>query len=522
MESYYIVKLKNQTMFCFYHLKEEGIMQKVYKGGKWSKADKLLSSGRENYTVTIDESGKLYLLCQNIDGDVVLFTNEGDTWSSKIILKNNSNKVHSVLINPIITERGMCLIYNAPSDSGNYIAFQTVDKKGWQPPQTIDKFISMNEYMFCVQPVTHEHLLLFYQMRTAENNIGYREITPLKQSSYNIFHTTSYQITSCSFLTTNNAIYVLYVVKSMFSYQLIYRKKEDTEFSNPVVLYEAQKLENCLLFFASGNLYATFIASGQLYQCVSENMGRAFSRPARYRKNFCSNPVKATYISEDMQSEHDFFAREVYVDKRNPCDIQILPELCNTFYPSPKKPEAKKQQSKPYEQANFLYEQDEQYIEQPIEHNERNEIEEEVLGKLQNRLHISERQNKEKDSQLMQMSNLLKIRSEEITKIEIEHREERRKLLNKIKELEQNINSEHSRRQNKEGKEDKEEIAKIEIQHREEIRKLLNKIKELEQNINSEHFQSQHHFQDRKESKIKESEQNANIEHSHSQTSDSN
>ncbi len=440
MENSYIVRLKENRLFCFYYVKGRGLLYKTYENNKWAREKVLLEQGRENFTVTIDEKGIIYLLCQDSMGDVVLLTNGEGEWVSKVILKNQSGKVHPILLKPIITDNGICLIYNVPAveEKSNYLVFQSVDGDGrWGPAQRIDRFTGMNSQMFQVQHVTREHVLLFYYNKSMENSIGYREITPAKLGSYNNIFSTVNHLQDVCFLTTDNAIHVCYIVKSVFSCQLIYRKKEDEGFSQPTIIAESQKLDNCIMFFVENILYIMYVSNGQLFETRTEDRGKTFYRPARYRNKFCLNPMKAHYISNVPQSEDNYYCRELYVDRSHPWDIQVIPDKNEDFYPvlapliRPPDAEPTPTQPKPIKKK-------------PEIHSEISDDLSEKLFSLTNQVTLLQRQVSEKNEQLMEITAMLKERNEEVRQIETERKnyylkslDERNEMLEKIKYLEQ-------------------------------------------------------------------------------------
>jgi hypothetical protein len=324
-------------------------MYRVYRRGRWSEELPAAKNARDNFTVT-EDGGVLHLFCQDAQGDIILATLDvgGEKWASRVVLKNQLDRIHSIVLHPIITETGLTIIYNTPGteDRGSFLSIQNLDAKGqWSKATRLDKFFASGPSLFEVQRVSKNHLILFYQKRGQENNLGYMEITPEQQGNYNIFFTTNYFVSDSSYLTTENGIHLLFVVKSMFSSQLIYRKKMDDEISNPIVLHEAQRIENCLLYFAKGSLYAAFLAAGQLCQCVSLDKGNSFSRPVRYKYKFCQNPEKANFSSQTPQSEDTAFLRQVYVDRACPWDIQIIPDAYEDFFPAPNDGESGREDS---------------------------------------------------------------------------------------------------------------------------------------------------------------------------------
>jgi len=426
MQNTYIVRLKNNSqmcLMCFYYVKDDGILYRTYDNGKWSEANTLIKNARLNYTVTLDESGKMYVLCQNNYGDVLLYSNQDDEyakWTEKTVLKNKGQRVHPITLYPIISGHGMGLIYNVPiaDDKSSHLIRQSYNARGQiLPASKVDKIIPMPKFMFQVQAVTPRHVLVFYQTKGYDYNLGYREMTPDSQSRFNIFHSTSNKITDVSFLTTNDSIHVLYIVRSLHSEHLIYRKKEEAEFSAPVVLCEGEALENCLLFFADGNLHATYISGDQLYHSISENNGDSFSRPVGYYSKVCESPVKAAYIdgTNDLNGfDCKNFIREVYVDSNMPWKIQVVPDICKDFYP----PILVKEAS---------------YEEKAVEPCA---IESDELKKI---IYALRNELEEKEKAIMSLSNQLTMKNEEISQLDFLRKESQRKLLKRVEELERDM-----------------------------------------------------------------------------------
>ncbi len=403
MENCYIVRLENNSLMCFYYLKNEGIICKSFENNKWQHKQTVINGCRSHFTVSLDKKGNIYLFCQDTYGNIVLCTNSSGSFSSKIILENKSQRIYTISINPIISDEGISIIYNVPNpeERNNFIVFQTLTKKGqWSPPIRIDVFYPVGSRLFNVTNVTNEHVLLFYQTITGEYNLGYREVTQNAQSTYHVFHSTKNQITDAAYLTSETTIFMIYIVKSMFSYQLIFRKKATSQFSNPVVVWEAQSIEKCLLFFTNEMLYITFTNNGQLFFSISSDMGNTFSRPQRYRNKFCLNPVKAVYLSQVKQNEKNYLLSEVYVDSASIWDIQLLPDLYEDFYPvTTVEVEVK---SPPAQIPS-------------IEQN-KSEFNEELFV-LQNKLNISEKKIDERDRQILSLSNTIKQQSNEIEEL---------------------------------------------------------------------------------------------------------
>lgn len=429
MQDNYIIRQSNNRLICFYNSSENSIIYKTYENNRWSPVKELIANTLKKFTVTLSHNGTLYVFCQSIDGDIILCTSDKtlNNWSNKVILKNKSNKKHTVLFYPIIKSSGLCIIYNLPlDDEGPKLVLQNLDESGkWTTPYPIDNFSPFKGNMFEVQNISNEHLIIFYQSKRTENNIGYREVTSDKCSNFKPIHLTSYQIMDTSFVTTNDTIHALYIVKSMFSYQILYRKKLIDGFSNPIVIWEGQKIENCLLSIINNTIVASFKYRGQIFMSFSKNQGETFTRPDIYRNKLCINPKKCIYISEPPMNEKDFYVREIYVDSNNPWDIQILPEMYENFYPTDVKI-----QDTPKKTIN------------PEVNSEETQVEMKNIYNMQLSIKKLEKLIIEKDEQILYMTNIInRYKSEkededyEKTNIEKKYTREIQLLNNKISEL---------------------------------------------------------------------------------------
>ena len=439
MQDNYIVRQSGDRLVCFFSSNENSILYRIYENNKWSTIKELLTNTLNRFTVTVAKNGNLYIFCQNLSGDILLCTSDRslDEWSNKIILKNQSDKNHTILFQPIIKPNGLCILYNIPSDSGNLqLVSQNLDDTGaWAAPVPIDDISIFRGNIFEVQNVTSEHLLVFYQSNRSENNIGYREVTSNKWSDFKPIHLTSYQILDKSFVTTNDSIHALYVVKSIFAHQIIYRKKTTEGFGSPLVIWEGQKMDNCLLSIIDNTIYATFKSRNQMFISSSKDSGDSFTRPEVYKDKICANPKKAIYITETPMNENEYFVREVYVDSLNAWDIQMLPKMYESFYPtkfSLTKPPIKVATKANASNTGRIENTNNINTTNPVEHHS-----------LQLELKRLQEQNRSKEEQIAYMTNIIsnyKSQKEDIdfekSNIENKYAKDMQDLKNKIIDLE--------------------------------------------------------------------------------------
>lgn len=304
----YIVRLKNKLV-CIYY--DDTLVYRIYENNMWGRPKIVLNNVFGKFTAALSQ-GSINIYCYNRNGQAIRHTSQDlENWDSHMLQDIPEN---AAVVYPI-------------KDSLIYCKDNTI-------------FLHNREVGKCTRPavlqlqnITDKHAVLFYQSINTESpakNIGYTEVSEDNFSSFKSIHTTNYQILDTSFITTTMGIHALYIVKSLFSYQLVYKCKTKQEFDPPIVIFEGQKMESCLLSIINGEVYAFFRYKGQVFS--SKKSGETFTKPQVYKYKICKEPTKAIYLSEDAMLSEEFFVNNVYVDSYNPWDIQILPEMYTGFY----------------------------------------------------------------------------------------------------------------------------------------------------------------------------------------------
>ena len=329
--SSYFIAMYGQDLFFFYPSDNmSNLMCRIWRNGRYLPEFTLHEGIRPSFSV-FRQKERLNVFCQDIKGHILLHSYKNDKWNSRRIMHNSGN----ILLTPIESEDTLCVIYNGISDTECLFKRTTTPSGEWQQAETIDHFKPLPFAPYEAQKTVPGHLLLFYQTQTEECQVGYREVTPKRTGAFHRFLNTQGSLADASCLTTYDKLHVLMIVKTALSCQMLYRKKTDDVFTPPILLWEAPKIEQCLLTIIEdeqgSELHATCMIGGKLHKAVSADEGDSFGPMSMYKRKFCTEPVKANFLTEKMPV--GYFARQVYVDKAAPWDVQMLPDLCQNFYP---------------------------------------------------------------------------------------------------------------------------------------------------------------------------------------------
>lgn len=404
MNGNYIIKNKDGFVLNFYY-EDEGIFFKKYNDDKWEDRGRLIDGVRCDFSVNLSDEGDIYLICQNIRGDVILLNQNNNTWQEKIILKSQNENGNNILFYSLINKEEMELVYTI--DYGNKkseIMTQSINKKGGNSgAELVDYALSLPEGCFKMQRLKDSHYVIFYHKREGENQLGYKEINRKNQSEYMVFHKTGYRIIDSSFLADKNGIHFLYIVKSMFSSQVIYRRKTDNGLSSPIILYEGQGLNLCSLFYVKGILYASWIMNRQLYYAVSKTYGEKFDKVIRDKKYNSVNWIKANYISFKNMNKDELLTNEIYTENKKDWEPACILDFYGEFYK---------------QKTETISNEKKQAVSAAETEEPNNESVKIMIERMKNQVEIAQKQSNEKDRQLIQLNNVIQAKNREIIRIE--------------------------------------------------------------------------------------------------------
>lgn len=423
MVSSFLVKDNFGSLWGFSY-NNSAIFYRQYIEGKWKENGILINSMRKYFTVNISSQGKIYVIGQSLEGDVILCSNNDGDWKSKVILKNANNSLANILFHAIIDKSEMTLLYLVDNEGIGKIFYQKIsNSKADCENKIIDNALGIEESFFKVEK-NKDKIILFYQKKERENQLGYRVFTLNNfSSSFIPLHKTGYKFIDTSAICFNGSDYFLYIVKSMFSTQLLFRKNTDNTLTSPTLIYEGQGISSCDIFYSKGKLYAFFIMNKQLFYAYSINDGETFSRPIRDKKYSSFNWEKAEALGFN---DLEFNAKEIYVDKNkgNLPEINMIKEFFEGFYNKNNKNENR--------QVN------ESSLNRNVNDNIKNNINEfkainaeEIKienERLKNQLELLGKDNEQKNKQILSLNNLLQSKNKEAMLIEA-------RLTEKIKEL---------------------------------------------------------------------------------------
>ena len=358
MQNNYILLNKNNELLSFYYGKERGIYCEKIENNNYSTKIKIIENVLDNFTVNVDYNKDIYIFCQNYDGDIILCKIEKENIVKKVLLQNENIK--NTLFYPIFVKNNMSLIYNKDLENGNsFLSIRTlINQQKWSNEENIDVFYKLNNNIFDVQKINENHLILAYQKKYNDVQIGYKEIKEGNISNFITIHKTGYQVVDYSFIAFRDEVHYLYIIRSLFSSQVIYRRKGINGIENPIVIFEGQRIKNCSISVMNNILYCSFVSNNNLFYCKSEDFGRTFLNIIKYEGIESQDIIKAKFLSYD--NIRDCSINDIYIDGRNHLNLFILQEVLPNLFN--KKLYEDKQNVDKIKQNKFITSLDNQYV----------------------------------------------------------------------------------------------------------------------------------------------------------------
>ncbi len=181
----------------------------------------------------------------------------------------------------------------------------------WQMPYRMDGILTLPGTPFLAKRLGENHIILYY--RSQRNTISARELllSPFTLGSVIPLIQANGQCVDFSILEDAQRLHILYVVRTFFGTQVVYRYREGNTLSRPFVLWEGNHCDMCLLYRENGSMMMLWSAAGQPICCRCEN-----GLPGRLEQGRFPFPLQCCKGELVCAGENDFGA-EMIGDRQN-------------------------------------------------------------------------------------------------------------------------------------------------------------------------------------------------------------
>ncbi len=323
----------NNSLMCIYPNESDQLCLSEYVNGYWSDPFIVCENIYGNFSAELINDGSQYAVyVKGKDETVWMFKGDKHLWDGEVLRTEYRNASYQAALH----NDTLHFLYEVDSKPGvSEIRVEEMPEYGvWKVSEPLDT-TPITDIPFKLKKIANGHYIVFYQRKGTETLAGYREISLAngKRGHFKTVLSTIYRIKDYSFLVTEDAIHYLCIVRNSYNSQLVYRKKEGSSFDVPIAICESPRMDSCLLFILKEQIWAVYISGNSIFISISEDTGKTFKKPSRFRISAPDKITKGTFLTNTKQSEKKLYINEIYCDSKNPGNILIFPDIYDGFFP---------------------------------------------------------------------------------------------------------------------------------------------------------------------------------------------
>ena len=283
-----------------------GVFCKLFSSSGRYKLYTLQSGSTTHYSMGMDNSYNLQILCVSQGTQLCLYNLNGSQFQKKIISTADEG---NYFINPYIYlhNNDMNIIYISHTNNSEYsIYHQNLEEGIPRLVGTLPRSPLELKYMF-----SNGSAYISYINPTDLGNINIIKVNPsiraneLNISTYKLLSIPQ-PIENYSFYLLNNVFHIVYVTKTNDSYNLYYTNSSNPNSTN--LLSSSNSPMSPIIFYYLNGIWINTFINNKLHTILSMNFGKTFSVPVN--TSLRNNPKKATFIAHGLKY---LTANELYI-----------------------------------------------------------------------------------------------------------------------------------------------------------------------------------------------------------------
>lgn len=266
--------------------------------------------------------GYTYLLYPTTNGRLLLAASmDLEHWQHRPLWQEGDRRWQNTACFMTPQKDALHLIYaQKEMDSAYAVLEYSIFQKGtWQSHYQISPFLPMLGSPFLARRLGENHIILYY--RTQRNTICAREVllSPFTLGSPVPLLQMNGQCIDISILEDAQTIHMLYIVRTLFRTQVVYRYKQSTNVSRPYVVWEGGSCEHCLLYQEADHLVLFWTVGMQPMRCTCDIAQNGIQNSLFGRVEQCRFPFPMQCVKGELicTTEQGYFATEQLGDRQN-------------------------------------------------------------------------------------------------------------------------------------------------------------------------------------------------------------
>ena len=332
--NFYIVKQSDGLMWNFTYDDNIGIIYRVLKDNEDSFYDLLVGECRRNFSVLLFQNDDIYILYEDLCGNILMCTYDGIEWSEGIIVVENNSDMYEVEFNAVLSNDEIYLFYSILDKNSEMRTFfyQVIDSKlNFFKPNIIDIIDFDYANPFNIYTLQSNNIIIMYQKLNECHELGYK-VYNYEDSMLSKFYVIDRSIQpfeDYSLLFIEDTLHAIYIKNTDGENKAIYSYGSTTNFKNSEV-FEGMNIISCSFFIAEGNIWIIGITNNNIYFSLSTNNGKNFSSPPYEEALVSLSIIKAIYMS-NQQNRCNLIIDEIYIQDGYNSPYTMIPDIYKIF-----------------------------------------------------------------------------------------------------------------------------------------------------------------------------------------------
>ena len=289
----------NQGMWKFYYDKKLGIC--FYGPGNETPMI-LFDKGAEDFDVSCDEDGTIYLLCQDERNNIYLFYHANTGWRRQCILESKFLVPYDKNFSIIVKNGWINAFYTIRHSEKTLLIHHILNNA--DSPKVIESFDSPLKYTITCDSRNNIYCIC------QKESIGYLVYCWNTKSwqSFSPVQKIKGEICSVSAICDQgDGLHIVCSVRDKTDYSIYYISRNSVH-----RIYDGFSFDPEPVILCADKFYILFKANGRLMQCVSENPEEGFLKPSYYFPgSFTPHSLFKLSCQHDLRA-HKIFAKTVY------------------------------------------------------------------------------------------------------------------------------------------------------------------------------------------------------------------
>lgn len=316
MHNCYIIKQLKDKFLKFCYDKKLGIYYQEFFDGIWTDIKVVYKECFNNFYVFQVQEECIYVLCQDICGDIILCTLEHKECKKRILLHMRQDIITPLYIRAFVYLDSFHLLYSLIDRYNKYellIHQNLLNNTKWSTPRILTSLDDYNTVPFYMTQDNNSTLLLYTSFLDTHKLIIRKFYgAENRWEKEFIVYESDFPYLDYNFISEGNRIHYSFITQEEKINKVIYGFLQG-ENHNSIELFSEERIESCLLLLRNKVLWIVWVCDCKLYGCYSLDNGNSFSNPSIYVCFETSLPIKI-FCQEFLENNENYISlNQMYV-----------------------------------------------------------------------------------------------------------------------------------------------------------------------------------------------------------------